>query len=114
MLYLTQVSSDHICLDIVDYLMVPSGVQIMVPETWDEVWQIVQGDEEALIETVWEKGKQVFRCTTCRNCAVMNLSDLGFSDCVSHFRPRVDPNSLLGAIIKCAQESRPKVYVVGE
>ena len=114
MLDLTQVSSEHICPDLMDYLMAPSGVQTMVPETWDEVWQTVQGDEEALIETVWEEGKQVFRCTTCRNCTVMNLSHLCFSGCVSHFRPRVDPKSLFGAILKCAQESRPKVYVVGE
>ena len=41
-----------------DYLMAPSGVQTMVPETWDEVWQTVQGDEEALIETVWEEGNR--------------------------------------------------------
>ena len=94
--------------------MAPYGVQTMVPETWDEVWQIVQGDEEALIETVWGEGKQVFRCATCGNCTVMNLSHLCFSGCVSQFRPRVDPKSLFGAILKCAQESRPKVYVVGE
>ena len=30
----------------------------MVPETWDEVWQTVRGDEEALIETVWEEGNR--------------------------------------------------------
>ena len=58
MLDFTQVSSEQICPDLVDYLMAPSGVQIMVPETWGEVWQAVQGDEEALIETVWEEGNR--------------------------------------------------------
>ena len=58
MLDLTQVSSEHICPDLMDYLTAPSGVQTMVPETWDEVWQTVQGDEEALIETVWEGGNR--------------------------------------------------------
>ena len=114
MLDLSQVSSEQLDPELMDYLMAPSGVQLMAPETWEAVWQNVQQDEEELIMPAVIDGEPALTCTICGNGTVMNLPHLCFSGCVDRFRPRVDPNTLFGAVVKCAQDSRPKVYVVGE
>ena len=109
MLDLSQVRSEQLDPELMDHLMAPSGVQLIAPENWETVWQIVQQDMPAVID-----GEPALSCTICGNGTVMNLPHLCFSGCVDRFRPRVDPNTLFGAIVKCAQDSRPKVYVIGE
>ena len=114
MLDLTQVSSNKVGPDLMDYLMAPSGVQSMAPETWEEAWSSVANNNQTLVASTVIDGEPALSCTTCGNGTVMNLSHLCFSNCVNHFRPQVDTKSLFGAILKCAQENQPKVYVVGE
>ena len=112
---LTQVRSSDMEPDLMEYLMAPSGVQTMVPENWEAVWQFIHREDRAksLIVSSRVNGIDTFECKICRDAGrattTMSMSHLCHSDCQQALSETVDSGSLLGALVHCACKCPPKV-----
>ena len=118
MLDLTQVSSTQIDPDLIDYLMAPSGMQSMVPEIWEDVWQTIIDEEKLFITTNGVKGNMSMECKICKDAGLaetmMSLSHICNSACQTIMSEKVTPNSIFSAMLECAGKSPPKVYFIGD
>ena len=112
MLNLDPIDISRIDPDLMEYLQLPSEAQGLEAHRWDEVWELVQRDEEATIRRQHQNGMVRYVCEVCQPVAIMNLQHLVCGLCTREIED-VDPTSLLAAILRCAYETPPTIYAMG-